>query len=71
MTKITHAFAVALIFEVAGENRVAEYCLENGITLCPVRFVHYDAMGELVSLGEEIYSILPVKDPPEAQLRML
>lgn len=71
MSRITHAFAVSLIYEVAGESRVADYCLENGITLSPVRFVHYDAMGELVALGDDVFSIQPVKHPAEAQLRML
>jgi hypothetical protein len=71
MSKVTHAFAVSLIHEVAGDARVAEYCLENGIVLAPVRFVHYDAMGELVALADEVFSIQPVKHPTEAQLRLL
>lgn len=71
MSTVTHAFAVSLIFECAGEGRVAEYCLEQGIVLAPVRFVHYDAMGELVALGDEVYSIQSVKHPVEAQLRLI
>lgn len=71
MNRITHAFAVALIFETSGETRVAEYCMEHGITLAPVRFVHYDAMGELVSLADEVFSIQAVKEPIEAQMRLL
>lgn len=71
MIRITHAFAVALIFECSGEARVAEYCLEHGITLAPVRFVHSDAMGELVALQDEVYSIVPVQTAAPVQLRML
>jgi hypothetical protein len=71
MSKITHAFAVALIFEVSGEGRVAEYCLEPGIALTPARFVHCDAMGELVALQDEVYSIVAVRAAMPVQLRML
>lgn len=71
MTRITHSFAVALIFECSGEARVAEYCHEHGIVLAPVRFVHSDAMGELVALADEVYSIQSVKSDIPVQLRML
>lgn len=71
MSRITHAFAIALIFEVAGERRVAEYCMEHGITLTPMCFVHVDAMGELVSLNDQVYSIQPVMPPPLIQLSLL
>lgn len=71
MSKITHAFAVALIYECSGEARVAEYCLEHSIVLAPVRFVHSDALGELVALQDEVYSILPVKSSADVELRML
>lgn len=71
MSQISHAFAVALIFEVAGERDVALYCAEHAITLSPVRFVHYDSIGELVSLAGEVFSIQAVKETAVTQLRML
>ncbi|MBS0231856.1 MAG: hypothetical protein JSR99_00020 [Proteobacteria bacterium] len=71
MSKVTHAFAVALIFECSGERRVAEYCREHGIVLAPVRFVHHDAMGELVALADDVYSIQLVREAAPVQLRML
>lgn len=68
MSRITHAFAVALIYECSGERHVAEYCFEHGIVLTPVRFMHYDAIGELVALGDDVFSIQPVKSSTPVQL---
>jgi hypothetical protein len=71
MKNISHALAVSLIYEVSGDGQVAEYCHLNSITLTPVRFVHYDAMGELVALGDDVFSINPVITPHAVQLPLL
>lgn len=71
MKHVSHALAVSLIYEVSGDRQVAEYCHHNAITLSPVRFVHYDAMGELVALGDDVFSINPVIPSHAVQLPLL
>lgn len=66
-----HAFAVSLIFEVAGGAHVADYCRDNDIGLAPVCFTHPDIVGQLVALGEEVFTIVPLAPAALQQLRFL
>lgn len=60
MKPVEHAIALALIYLVAGEERVAEYCLEHGIGLTPLKYTFLE--GDVVVLGEDAFAILPIAD---------